>query len=184
MANKNLAWGLFIDVKLKFTKHFFSVVSSVIIESTYVLGHDSSQNSILWNKLSLCHFDGEGAKLKTSIYVQMAKALNDSVSCLNIKMLSYQYNDSHVGDKTVSWPSYLQHGNPYLERPSLYRNGALVTINHSWGRPPFLCYLHLFIYLLCIYSFIFVWRYKHNCYHAYFNPWSPPLRFSRMNLVI
>ena len=27
--------------------------------------------------------------------------------CLNIKMLSHQYRDPHVKDRTVSWPSYL-----------------------------------------------------------------------------
>ena len=37
----------------------------------------------------------------------------DSGDSLNIKMLSYQYKDTHVKDKTVSRPSYLQHGNPH-----------------------------------------------------------------------
>ena len=31
----------------------------------------------------------------------------DSEVCLNIKMLSYQYRDPHVQDKTISRPSYL-----------------------------------------------------------------------------
>ena len=31
----------------------------------------------------------------------------DSGGRLNIKKSSYQYGDSHVKDKTVSWPSYL-----------------------------------------------------------------------------
>ena len=44
---------------------------------------------------------------------------------LNIKMLSYQYRDPHVKDKTVSPPSYLQHRNqPTWERQSLYWDGA------------------------------------------------------------
>ena len=50
----------------------------------------------------------------------------DSGSCLNIKMSSYQYRDSYVKDKTVSRPSYLWHGNPNTwERPSLYWDGPL-----------------------------------------------------------
>ena len=32
---------------------------------------------------------------------------------LNINMSSYQYRNPHIKDKTHSWPSYLQHGNPY-----------------------------------------------------------------------
>ena len=39
----------------------------------------------------------------------------------NIKMSSYQYKNSHAKDKTVSWPSYLKHGNLHTwERRSLY----------------------------------------------------------------
>ena len=36
-----------------------------------------------------------------------ALALTSPGDGLNIKMLSYQYKDSHVKDKTVSGPSYL-----------------------------------------------------------------------------
>ena len=44
---------------------------------------------------------------------------------LNIKMLSYQYRDPDVKAKTVSRPSYLEHGNPHTwERLSLYWDGA------------------------------------------------------------
>ena len=49
-------------------------------------------------------------------------------SHLNIKMSSYQYRDPHVKDKTVSRPSYLQHGNPHTwERRSLYWDGTQIT---------------------------------------------------------
>ena len=48
---------------------------------------------------------------------------------LNIKIPSYQYRDPHVKEKTVSRPSYLQHGNPHTwERRSLYWDGALNVI--------------------------------------------------------
>ena len=39
---------------------------------------------------------------------------------LNIKMLFYHYGDPHVQDKTVSRPSYLQHGNPHTWENGLY----------------------------------------------------------------
>ena len=58
--------------------------------------------------------------------------------CLNIKMQSYQYRDSHVKDKTVSRPSYLKHGNPHTwERPSLYWDGAQVFLTQE--RRGYLC---------------------------------------------
>ena len=54
---------------------------------------------------------------------------------LIINMSSYHCRDPHVKDKTVSRPSYLQHGNPYTwERRSLYWDGAQVPdlqISHS-----------------------------------------------------
>ena len=33
--------------------------------------------------------------------------MNFAIWALNIKMLSYEYRDPHVKDKTVLWPSYL-----------------------------------------------------------------------------
>ena len=49
-------------------------------------------------------------------------------------MSSKQFRDPHVKDKTVSRPSYLQHGNPHTwERRSLYWDGssaAMVLILH------------------------------------------------------
>ena len=39
---------------------------------------------------------------------------------LNIKMLSYQYRDPHVKDKTVLRPSYILHGNPIPRKDGLY----------------------------------------------------------------
>ena len=46
---------------------------------------------------------------------------------LNIKVSSYQHRDPYVKDKTVSWPSYLEHGNPHTwERQSLYWEVAQV----------------------------------------------------------
>ena len=38
---------------------------------------------------------------------------------LNIKMMSYQYRDSHYKEKTASWQSYLCNGNPYTKKDSL-----------------------------------------------------------------
>ena len=45
---------------------------------------------------------------------------------LNIKTQSYQYRNCHHKDKTVSRPSILYIGNPYLGRPSLYWGTVLV----------------------------------------------------------
>ena len=45
-----------------------------------------------------------------------------------MNMLSYQYMDSDVDDKTVSRPSYSLHGNPHSwERRSLYWDEAQVA---------------------------------------------------------
>ena len=55
-------------------------------------------------------------------------ALWHTGSRLSIKMSSYQNMDPHVKDKTVSRPSYLEHGNPHAcERRSLYWDGAQVA---------------------------------------------------------
>ena len=52
--------------------------------------------------------------------------------CLNIKMSSYQYRDPHVKDETVSWPSYLKHGNaPTWESRFLYWDGAQ-SVSKPW----------------------------------------------------
>ena len=47
--------------------------------------------------------------------------------CLNIKMLCCLYRNSHVKDKTVSWPSYLLHGSPHTWKDSLY-----IEMGHWW----------------------------------------------------
>ena len=39
---------------------------------------------------------------------------------MNIKTWSYQFKDSYVKDKTISRPSYLQHGNPHTWKDSLH----------------------------------------------------------------
>ena len=57
---------------------------------------------------------------------------------LNIKMLSYQYRDPHVKDKTVSRPSYLYHGNPHTwERQSLYWDGVQLLSRDICVQPLF-----------------------------------------------
>ena len=51
---------------------------------------------------------------------------------LNIKMLSYPYRDPHVKDKTVSRPSYLQHGDSHTwKRRSLYLDGAQNSVANT-----------------------------------------------------
>ena len=40
--------------------------------------------------------------------------------CLNIKMLSHQYRDSHLLNKMVSKPSYLYNGNPHTWKNCIY----------------------------------------------------------------
>ena len=45
---------------------------------------------------------------------------------INMQIPAYQYRNSNHKYKTVSWPSYLYNGNPYLERLSLYWNGTLI----------------------------------------------------------
>ena len=59
--------------------------------------------------------------------------------CLNIKKASYQCRDFHYKDKTVSRPSYLYNGNPHLERPSFYWEGARsVKVLHNRLKPEIL----------------------------------------------
>ena len=67
-----------------------------------------------------------------------AEIIMRTKSCLSIKMPSYQYRDPYVKDKTVSWRSYLKHGNPYTwETQSVQWVGALVStktirFNYCW----------------------------------------------------
>ena len=72
-------------------------------------------------------------------HAYLSISLAPSGNRLNIKMPSYQYRDPHVEDKTVSRPSYLEHGNPHTwKRRSLYWDGALTdcpvlpTEQQSW----------------------------------------------------
>ena len=47
----------------------------------------------------------------------------------NIEMSSYQYRNSHCGEKTILWPSYLHNGNSYTGKmTSLYWIRALEII--------------------------------------------------------
>ena len=57
--------------------------------------------------------------------------------CLNIKMQSYQYRNSHYKDKTVSWLSYIYNGNIHTWKHSLYWNRSrfhynMVQYNMIW----------------------------------------------------
>ena len=56
--------------------------------------------------------------------------------CLNIKMLSYQYRNSHYKDKTVSWLSYLYNGNIHTWKHRLFIEtgpGSIITwFNITW----------------------------------------------------
>ena len=56
---------------------------------------------------------------------------------LDIKTIFPRYGDSHVKDKTVARPSYLQHGDPYTGKTaSLYWDGpldsTLLALCHWW----------------------------------------------------
>ena len=57
---------------------------------------------------------------------------------LDIKMLSYQYRNSHYKDKIVSWPSYLYNENPhswndrlYIETGSIFPKWHYVVYLHN-----------------------------------------------------
>ena len=68
-----------------------------------------------------------------SLRLMMHVRVRASGGRLNIKMSSYQYRDPHVKDKTVLWPSYLQHGNPHTwESWSLYWAKALAITQLRW----------------------------------------------------
>ena len=57
------------------------------------------------------------------IIVKSLQIIWRSGSCLNIKILSCHYRDSHhqdYKDKMVSWPSYLYCGNPHTWKDCLY----------------------------------------------------------------
>ena len=61
-------------------------------------------------------------------------------ACLNIKMSSWQYGNSHYKDKTVSRPSYLYNGNPIPGKTVfILRRGSdffsvlpLIDMLHCW----------------------------------------------------
>ena len=76
--------------------------------------------------LNVLKFESIAIRWRT-VYYSILWLAQDSGSRLNIKMSSYQYRDSHVKYKTVSRPSYLQHGNPHTwER---YWDGALEPLS-------------------------------------------------------
>ena len=51
--------------------------------------------------------------------------------CLIMKVLSYQYRDSHYKDKTVSQHSYLHNGNPHTRKDHVYIETGPGSI--CWG---------------------------------------------------
>ena len=52
------------------------------------------------------------AKVKSTVFAHWGR--------LNIKMSSYRHRDSHVKDKTVARPSYLEHGYTHTWKNGLY----------------------------------------------------------------
>ena len=73
------------------------------------------------------------------------RVVKDPVGCLNIKMLSYHFRNSHGKDKTVSQPSCLYNGTPYMQRdsncidkmvswPSALKNGNHYTQRYGFYR--------------------------------------------------
>ena len=75
--------------------------------------------------------------LQTQVYLQYRSALsvlNIPGPWFNIKMLSYQYRNSHWGDKMILWPSYIHNGISYTGKmTSLYWFSSLVAIlSHCW----------------------------------------------------
>ena len=62
----------------------------------------------------------------------------------NIKMSSYQYRESHCGDKTILRPSYLHNGISYAGKMrSLYWIGAVITFWVNAQGPVLFPHLHL-----------------------------------------
>ena len=103
---------------------------------------------IMWHEMSLKIYNVLNTKYARSLTVHLSKCWcwNRNIprwlgkhfrsrwpgGRLNIRMSSYQYNDLHVTDKTVSRLSYLKHGNPppppnTWERCFLYWDMALVS---------------------------------------------------------
>ena len=56
--------------------------------------------------------------------------------CLNIKMSSYQYRDSHVKDKTVSRPSFLKQGNLIPGKDGLYIESGALDVSSLLNNTP------------------------------------------------
>ena len=59
----------------------------------------------LWNRFWI---------MKLSQYLSRYSLGAQSGHWFNIKMLSYQYRNSHCGDQTILWPSYLHIGISYI----------------------------------------------------------------------
>ena len=79
----------------------------------------------------------------------------DSGPCLSIKTIFPRYGDSHVKDKAVARPSYLQHGNPCTGKTaSWYWDGPLV---------PCMCKtsLEIFYVLIIFLHILRVWWLHH-----------------------
>ena len=105
---------------------------------------------------------------------------------LNIKMWSYQYRDPHVKDKTVS-PTVLSltWESPYLERRSLYWDGAQNPFIHRQGSNPdngeFLPWRFLrgfwlnripnkcVFYFYPVISWIYIFMGNYSCFHIPFS---------------
>ena len=66
----------------------------------------------MYSYMAICHL--------VTAPIKCSRSFNKmSGCCLSIKMLSYQYEDSHYKDKMVSWPSYICNGNPCSWKDSL-----------------------------------------------------------------
>ena len=65
-------------------------------------------------------------------WIKITWLSKDPGPCFNLKMSSYQYRESHCGDKTVVRSSYLHNGISYSgKRSSLYWIGAQGIINSN-----------------------------------------------------
>ena len=75
----------------------------------------------------------------------------------NIKM-SYQYRNSHCGDKTILWPSYLHNGTSFTGKMTFLYWISPQGFPSLWRRPP--SYVVMYIVLCYEYCETLAWLYN------------------------
>ena len=70
------------------------------------------------------------------IFIQESVFCSEKTRRFNIRSPSYQYRNSHCGDKMILWQSYLHNGIPYTGKISLYLISAQGIQRHDHNVSP------------------------------------------------